>query len=54
MAKRKATEMARDFRKENAAYKRAIKAHCLGCMCGVKIDCQIPDCPLYPYWPYKK
>ena len=36
---------------------QAIKAKCADC-CGLfvdgRIDCEVPDCPLYPYMPYKK
>ena len=31
---------------------KAIRAYCLGCMCGNAAEvrnCVIPDCPLYPY-----
>ena len=36
---------------------KAIKANCYQCMNSYldgKDDCQIPDCPLYPYMPYRK
>ena len=36
---------------------RAIKANCYQCMNGYmdgKDDCEIPNCPLYPYMPYRK
>jgi hypothetical protein len=37
--------------------KQAILAQCyqcLGCYADGKVDCEIPDCPLYPYMPYRK
>lgn len=36
---------------------QAIKAMCFDCMGYYddgKEDCSIPECPLYPYFPYKK
>ena len=36
---------------------KAIKANCYQCMNSYidgKANCQIPDCPLYPYMPYRK
>ncbi len=36
---------------------KAIKAHCYHCLnlfLDGKIDCEIRDCPLYPYMPYRK
>ena len=36
---------------------KAIKANCYQCMNSYldgKIDCEIPDCPLYPFMPYRK
>jgi hypothetical protein len=36
---------------------KAIKANCYQCMNSYadgKIDCEIPDCPLYPHMPYRK
>lgn len=35
----------------------AIKAKCADCMSDYadgRLDCEIYDCPLYPYMPYKK
>ena len=39
------------------SYKQAILANCYQCMnyyLDGKTDCEIPDCPLYPYMPYRK
>ena len=36
---------------------QAIKAKCCDCMgffYDGKLDCDIPDCPLYPYMPYRQ
>jgi hypothetical protein len=36
---------------------KAIKANCYQCMNSYadgKNDCEIPDCPLYPFMPYRK
>lgn len=36
---------------------KAIKANCYHCMNSFldgKVDCEISDCPLYPYQPYRK
>lgn len=35
---------------------KAVKAKCYECMSGYpdgKMDCRIPDCPLYPFMPYR-
>jgi len=35
---------------------QALQAKCYECMCGYvdgRVDCKIPDCPLYQYMPYK-
>ena len=35
--------------------KQAILAKCADCLCNYadgKIDCKIPECPLYPFMPY--
>jgi hypothetical protein len=47
-------QLKEDLRKENTALKKAIKLKCLDCMCDQKIDCEIPDCSLYPFKPFKK
>jgi hypothetical protein len=36
---------------------KAIKANCYQCMGSYfdgKFDCEIPDCPLYPFMPYRE
>ena len=36
---------------------QALLAKCYECMSGYvdgRVDCEIPDCPLYQYMPYKK
>ncbi len=36
--------------------KQAINAKCYDCMGGYvdgKVDCQIEDCPMYPWMPYR-
>jgi len=36
---------------------KAIKANCYQCMGSYfdgRVDCEIPDCPLYPFMPYRK
>jgi len=43
----------KDFKK--LSYKQAIIAKCAECMGNYrdgKVDCFIPECPLYPYMPY--
>jgi len=41
--------------KKNKVYQEAIKQHCYGCMGGrKKVDCEIDDCPLYEFRPFKK
>jgi len=40
---------------ETLQSKQAILAKCYDCMCGYedgKVDCQIPECPLYSFMPY--
>ena len=35
---------------------KAIKAQCFSCMCSYldgKVDCEISDCALYPFMPYR-
>lgn len=42
---------------ERLAPVQAIKAKCCDCMgffYDGKLDCEIPDCPLYPYMPYRQ
>ena len=42
---------------ERLTQRQAIIAKCSDCMVGYadgKNDCQIPECPLYPYQPYQK
>lgn len=44
----------KEIRESNLILKMAIKEKCLDCMCGQKLNCEIPDCPLYPFNPYKR
>lgn len=42
---------------EKITLKQAVKAKCCECMGNFadgKVDCKIPECPLYPYQPYQK
>lgn len=34
--------------------KDALKLKCVDCLCGQRIDCEIDDCSLYPFRPYRK
>jgi hypothetical protein len=37
--------------------RKAIYAKCYECMgyyCDGKVDCKMPDCPLYPFMPYRE
>ena len=46
----------RDGKLKKLTYFRAIHAKCFDCMNNYqdgKIDCEIPNCSLYPYMPYK-
>lgn len=47
------TELLRVVQQEHREMKKAIKAHCLECLCEQKVDCMMPACPMYPYRPYK-
>jgi hypothetical protein len=39
--------------KELGEIKKAIKEDCIDCNGGQKkVDCEVPDCPLYPYRPF--
>ena len=41
---------------EKITYKQAVLAKCYECMCGYtdgKISCEIQNCPLYKFMPYK-
>jgi hypothetical protein len=43
--------------REKLSPKKAITANCYFCMntyVDGRTDCEIPDCPLYPYMPYRK
>jgi hypothetical protein len=31
----------------------AVRAKCLDCLCGRKWDCEMPDCALYQWQPWK-
>lgn len=42
------------LRSELSSAKAAIKAKCLDCMCGQKINCEIEDCTLYPFNPLRR
>jgi hypothetical protein len=45
-------ELKDNFKKENIAFRKAIKVKCDECLCGQKIDCMIDDCGLYNFRPY--
>ena len=51
------SELQRHLREERLTIGEAIKAKCYDCMGyftdGLK-DCEIPDCSLYPFMPYRK
>tara|TARA_B100000315_G_scaffold94826_1_gene87156 strand:+ start:9657 stop:9863 length:207 start_codon:yes stop_codon:yes gene_type:complete len=41
---------------EKITFKQAVLAKCYECMCGYndgKVSCEIPECPLYRFMPYK-
>ena len=51
------TQMLRFMKGERLTRNQAIKAKCYDCTCGYqdgRVDCEIYDCPLHPYMPYKK
>lgn len=43
----------KELREEGQFLKLAIKEKCLDCMAGQKISCEMPDCSLYSFNPYK-
>ena len=51
------TYLLKHFKGEDLTRGQAIKAKCADCM-GLyidgRIDCEISECPLYPYMPYRK
>ena len=50
-------ELVRHRRGERLTLKEAVLANCYECMGGYTdglCDCEIPDCPLYQFMPYKE
>jgi hypothetical protein len=43
-----------NYKQENILYRKVIKLKCLDCLNDCQIDCEIDDCSLYPYRPFKK
>ncbi|RJO60239.1 hypothetical protein C4544_05710 [candidate division WS5 bacterium] len=39
---------------EITSLKQAIKSNCIECLCGQKMDCEIAECSLFQYRPYRK
>lgn len=53
---RGASELKKHLSGSRLTARQAIKACCYECMGGYsdgKMDCNIPECPLYPFFPYK-
>ncbi len=46
-------EKRKQISRELTELKQAIKEKCADCMCGQKTDCEIDDCSLYPFRPYR-
>jgi hypothetical protein len=49
-------ELIKHLNGQRLTRKQAAYAKCYDCMCGYidgKNDCRIPDCPLYPFMPYR-
>ena len=49
-------ELIRYFARQPLTAKGSIHGKCYECMNGYsdgKVDCEIPDCPLYPFMPYR-
>lgn len=53
MPRRKNSVVLAEAQKERGAMKRSIRKKCNDCMCGQKMDCEVPDCPLYGWKSYK-
>jgi len=53
MSKRSGREVVKIQNQKIMKLMKAIRSKCRDCMAGQHLDCQIPDCSLYPYRPYK-
>lgn len=50
-------ELIKYYAGQQLTAKGSIQGKCYECMNGYsdgKVDCEIPDCPLYPFMPYRK
>jgi len=51
------TDLRRHLAGEGLTLAQAIKAKCCDCMAGYadgRNDCEMPECPLWPYMPYNE
>tara|TARA_B100001964_G_scaffold244234_1_gene324883 strand:- start:415 stop:624 length:210 start_codon:yes stop_codon:yes gene_type:complete len=50
-------ELKKHLEGKKITYKQAVLGKCYECnlgYCDGKVSCEIPDCPLFQYMPYKK
>jgi len=51
------THMLRYLEGEKLTQRQAIMANCARCLCGYvdgRFSCEDPDCPFFPWMPYRK